>query len=347
VKSVAWSPATVHTLVLLDAALPELPLLLGGLEAGCQALPVSPDQDALTLLAAAVRTASQQGQLSPHWRLAVVAHGSPGQVAIGSEPLNATSVQARSAAWRALAPTAIDLFSCFAGVDGSLASALTAVCAAPVHASRGVVGHSSVGGSWVLEAQSAPAAANAVVPFNRAVVAGWGFGLAVFYYSTGGSGDGGTIVTPSNSTEDVRANLISGNTVYVVSGSGQLVVPLQSGDNISGGEINLDSGTSYSLALNSGASVTMTAAQHNGASSISGSGSGSGSETITLTTAGTVTGAAAIEAYVLAAGSQQFNVGAANQHVNALAMTTGDVLTLTGSDALTLTSTNAAINASA
>lgn len=96
--------ATAHTLVLLDAALPELSLLLSGLEAGCLALPVARDQDALTLLAAAVRTASQQGQLSPHWRLAVVAHGSPGQVAIGCESLNAASVLARSAAWRELSP---------------------------------------------------------------------------------------------------------------------------------------------------------------------------------------------------------------------------------------------------
>ena len=176
-KTILSSPlATVHTLVLLDAALPELPLLLGGLEAGCQALPVSPDQDALTLLAAAVRTASQQGQLSPHWRLAVVAHGSPGQVTIGSEPLNATSVQARSAAWRALAPTAIDLFSCFAGVDGSLASALAATCGASVHASAGVVGHSSVGG----ELGAGGAERSGSRQFSGALQQGGGGGVGVW-----------------------------------------------------------------------------------------------------------------------------------------------------------------------
>ncbi|MDI9407003.1 MAG: DUF4347 domain-containing protein, partial [Chitinophagaceae bacterium] len=326
----------------VSADLPELSTLLAGVTADTTVLLVSTDADLLELLHCSRAAAPPPAR---QWRLAVVAHGSPGRVAIGREGLSPASVQARAQEWCALAPAAIDLYSCHTGADPRLASALSSACGAPVHTSSGVVGHACVGGSWALQAaQQAPAAANAVVPFSRAALAAWEFGLADFYYSTSGTGDGTSIGSASTSTSDVRTNLITpGNTVIVVSGSGALDVPLQNGDNISGSSIVLNPGTSYTLALDSGASVTMTAAQHNAATSIS----GSGSETITLTTAGTVTGAAAVETYILAAGSQQFNVGAANQQVNATAMTDGQTLTLTGNQAVTVTSTDADIDASA
>jgi hypothetical protein len=162
---------------LVDASLPQLDLLLTELSPGWILVPVEGTQDALGQLTAAI----SHTQLPDSWRLAVVAHGCPGEVKIGCERLTASSVQRRAQEWCALAPSAIDLYSCHTGADPSLASALSAVCGASVHASAGVVGHSSVGGSWELEVQSAQAAANAVVPFNRAAVAGWGFGLVVFF----------------------------------------------------------------------------------------------------------------------------------------------------------------------
>ncbi|WP_339851379.1 DUF4347 domain-containing protein [uncultured Nisaea sp.] len=70
------------------------------------------------------------------------------------------------------------------------------------------------------------------------------------------------------------------------------------------------------LKLADNASVTMTAAQYDGFTTVNG---GSGNETVTLTDAsgdGTVTGASGIENYVLGAGGLTFTLGSAYQSIN-------------------------------
>jgi len=324
------------TLVLIDAGLPDLELLLGGLEAGCHAVLVQRDQDAQAVLTAAAAACVAAG--TP-WRLAVVAHGAPGTVFIGREPLTAAAIERRAAAWAGLAPAAVDLYSCHTGLDSSLAAALAAATGARVSSSKGIVGHAALGGNWGLESPAAATAANGVVPFSRAAREAWVVGLVDFYYSTSPSGDGSgsDIDNPSDDTATARTTLLGEDNVYIVAGSGPLVLQLQNNDNISGSLIVPAHGTIYRLSLDSGASVTMTAAQHNDANLIS----GSGSETITLTTADNVTGDGDIEAYVLAQGSQQFTVGANGQQINADALLDGQTLTLLGSDAVTVSSTEA------
>lgn len=222
-----WSSAdALPTLLLVDAQLPDLAFLLADLPTGVQPLLVSRQADALSLVQHWRETLpAEAGGLSPQpWRLAVVAHGALGQVAIGREGLNAASVQAREQEWCALAPAAIDLYSCHTGVDLSLAKALNASCGAHVHTSRGVVGHACVGGSWALQAaHQAPAAANAVVPFSRAALAAWEFGLATIYFGTPSNSNGaGTFGDPYNQAgvNDNSSTIFqSGNTVVINEGT--------------------------------------------------------------------------------------------------------------------------------
>jgi len=330
------SPAASHlTLLLVDAQLPDLALLLTDLPTGVQPLLVPRQADALSLVQHWRET---RGLPQQPWRLAVIGHGSAGVVRIGCDDFTAASVQARAQEWCALAPAAIDLYSCHTAADPSLAKALNASCGATIHASHGIVGHPDRGGTWTLENLAGPhptdtdtdtgsalSASNTIVPFSRAAMAGWVHGLATFYYSTtaAGSGDGSSEDNASDSTTGARDALIANNTVEIVSGSAILSLDLNDGNDISSGAISDSSGNGYNLNLASGAVVTMTAEQHNNASAIS----GSGSESITLTTAASVTGEAAIESYVLANGNQTFTVSATGQNVTT---GSGDVTVATG-----------------
>ena len=93
------------------------------------------------------------------------------------------------------------------------------------------------------------------------------------------------------------------------------------------------------LTLVNGASVSMTAAQHNG---FSGTVTAGGTEQITLTTAGTVTGESVIETYVLSGTGNVFTLGAAAQSVNTGAggSNTVDVSTLTATGTFTTQATD-------
>jgi len=180
----------IQSLVLLDAGLPGLTHLLRRLQPGTLALAVQASDDWAQVLSAAVAELRCASRLAPHWRLAVVAHGSPGLVAIGRETITAATVRARAADWRALAPTAIDLYSCFAGADPSLPEALATASGAVVSASSGVVGHPGLGGDWLLDqvqpASAGPAEAhNQVLPFSRAALAGWRHALATLTVGAG------------------------------------------------------------------------------------------------------------------------------------------------------------------
>jgi serralysin len=82
--------ATIRTLVALDAGLPHLQQLLSGISADAQPLLVPPGADAIALITAAL-------QASGATRLALVAHGAPGQVLLGAGGLDAAVLAARGA----------------------------------------------------------------------------------------------------------------------------------------------------------------------------------------------------------------------------------------------------------
>lgn len=130
----------------------------------------------------------------------------------------------------------------------------------------------------------------------------------------------------ANDAINVGGLTVSGN--YTL-GAGTNAINLGDGGDISAATITAIGG-SYSLALGSGATVGMTVEQHNAAGAIS----GAGSETIELSNAGTLTGDADIESYVLADGNDTFTLGANGQNVDTGAGTneiiTGTVQTVTG-----------------
>ncbi|MEY3930734.1 MAG: hypothetical protein RLZZ516_2444, partial [Cyanobacteriota bacterium] len=159
------------TLLLIDAGLEGLADLLAGLDAGVRPVLVQRNADPFAVIAAELAVA-------PAERLALLAHGTPGWIALGRTPITTALLRAeatRVAAWRV---SAIDLFSCQVGLDAAFVATLAELSAfvatlaelsgAAVQASTGLVGHEALGGSWQLHGP-----ANAVVPFSRAARAQW------------------------------------------------------------------------------------------------------------------------------------------------------------------------------
>jgi len=93
---------TTSTLVALDANLADLPVLLAGLSPGVEALLVPADADAIALISAAL-------QASGATRLALVAHGAPGQVFLGDGGLDADLLAKRGVELRQWGVEQIDL----------------------------------------------------------------------------------------------------------------------------------------------------------------------------------------------------------------------------------------------
>jgi hypothetical protein len=179
------------TLLLIDAGLPDLQVLLAGVDAGMRPLLVGRDEDALEIVQREIQAAALTAAGAPS-RLAIVAHGAAGAVLIGREPIERASLAARAAAWAALGQGAlrsIDLFACHAGADQGFVEAFAAISGCAVAASRRAVGHDQLGADWQLDVVAshaegaASAAANGVVPFSRAACEAWGHSLALPTYT--------------------------------------------------------------------------------------------------------------------------------------------------------------------
>ncbi|WP_416547415.1 hypothetical protein ACHEXK_01110 [Limnohabitans sp. DCL3] len=163
---------------------------------------------------------------------------------------------------------------------------------------------------------------------------------------TSGDMDATSLTAQDGVTVVVTATQVGSALSMATSGSAntsKFVIVAENGNNISAGGLNVVVPTRYDLTLANNASVTMSVAQHNGAGAIAAAGT---ADQITFSDAGTVTGKAAVEGYVLAAGNDTFTLGAADQNVDTGAGTneiiTGAVddvngtLGGTGTDTLTL-----------
>ena len=213
-----------HTLLLIDAGLADLDILMSGLNPGVVPFVVQPDQDALEVLEAALATASTFDTL------ALVAHGKPGEVLIGREPITTTSLSNRRAAWALLASHKFDsihLFACHAGQDQAFVDGLGAITGCAVAAADTTIGHDSLGAVWQLDVSSSPRfgslqanAANGLVPFSRAAQASWLHALTTYYVGTPTSGNGdGSSGNPWNQAGfDAVSGSSAGNTLSIASG---------------------------------------------------------------------------------------------------------------------------------
>lgn len=169
-------PGNLQRLLLFDAGLPDLDQLLQGVADGWQPLLIQRDDDALTVVQHHLSNCAYANQpVNVAVEIAVVAHGAPGIVHIGSEPWSPESITRRSQEWSALSLTNLDLYSCFVGQDIAFLRTLERISGASVSASTQAVGHLHHSGTWRLQSSQA---ANRVVPFNRRAQESWQHSLA-------------------------------------------------------------------------------------------------------------------------------------------------------------------------
>ena len=161
--------------IIADAGLEDLDGLLSRRRSDVQVTLVSAADDGHAVLAAALAERPSV--------LHLVAHGEPGRVLIGTQPLDARSLLDRS--WPDARGTEIHIHACHAGAGEAgrlLLDRLAAATGAAVAASSGPVGPDALGASWTLDQSTAPVGASS--PF--AAVEGWTHVLAVTGTTTAG-----------------------------------------------------------------------------------------------------------------------------------------------------------------
>ncbi|HYD70014.1 Calx-beta domain-containing protein [Azospirillum sp.] len=140
----------MREVLLADAQLPDLDLLLAQRRPEVEVVLVPGTADAHPILAAVLA----QRPAAVH----LLAHGEPGRVLLGAEPITAASLCGRT--WPDAAGTGILIHACRtgAGEDGrSFVERLAQATGARVAAATHLVGHADLGGSWELDMATGPA----------------------------------------------------------------------------------------------------------------------------------------------------------------------------------------------
>ncbi|MEL6813236.1 MAG: leucine-rich repeat protein [Cyanobacteria bacterium J06598_3] len=137
---------TKTQLIVVDASLPRLDILLADLAPEKSVLRVEPHQDAVACISEALTH-------SPAQSLAIVAHGTPGEVRLGRGGINHSTLMARGAEIQGWGVEEIQLFSCHTGAAAAFVETLEQLSGASVFASESAVGHEMRGGHWLLSTQ--------------------------------------------------------------------------------------------------------------------------------------------------------------------------------------------------
>jgi Ca2+-binding RTX toxin-like protein len=172
IESIVTPMPTLGCLVVFDARVEGLASLQAALLPGVQSTVVTAETDGLLAI-------TQQLAQTRIKRLAIVAHGEPGRIVLGSQVIDLSTLQARAGLLQEWFVEEIALYSCEVGADAAFITRLGALTGASIAASGQKVGSSELGGSWQLEPQ-------AVVPFAPDALAEYVGLLATF---TGGVGD--------------------------------------------------------------------------------------------------------------------------------------------------------------
>ncbi|MFM8277780.1 MAG: DUF4347 domain-containing protein [Cyanobium sp.] len=176
--------SAMRSLVVYDSTLPDLDVLLSGLQEHVIALQVNPSQDAIAVIDSALAATHAE-------RLVLVGHGSPGQLQLGVRPISRELIEAQAPTLSSWNLKAVQLYACQVGVDRTLLRRLQELLRCPVAASRGLVGHPSRQASWDLEWTAAdvcnlqPGASNAIAPFHPRALAAWRHHLATLSVGAG------------------------------------------------------------------------------------------------------------------------------------------------------------------
>ncbi|KAA0675643.1 DUF4347 domain-containing protein, partial [Roseomonas genomospecies 6] len=208
----------MNEVIIADAGLEDLDGLLSRRHPDVQVVLVSATDDGHAVLAAALAARPSV--------LHVVAHGEPGRVLLGAQPLDARSLLDRS--WPDARGTEIHIHACHAGAGEAgrlLLDRLAAATGAAVAASSGPVGPAARGASWTLDMRTAPVGAPS--PFTA--VEGWAHVLAVTGTATAG---------PDTLTSDDDSDLISGgagNDTLIGGGGNDTLIGGAGADLLNGG----------------------------------------------------------------------------------------------------------------
>jgi len=164
-------PADPTQLVFIEGNVPDLQDLLSGLQAGAQAVVLNPEQDGVQQIAAYLTQHNVQNLTA----IDIVAHGSDGQVMLGSGTLSAATIADYQTPLQqigaALAPGgAIQIYGCDVAQDTTGVAFLDqlsqATGGASIAASSGLVGSAAGGGSFNLNINVGTITAGA--PFTAA-----------------------------------------------------------------------------------------------------------------------------------------------------------------------------------
>jgi Domain of unknown function (DUF4347)/RTX calcium-binding nonapeptide repeat (4 copies) len=169
--------SALRSLVVYDSTLPDLNVLLSGLQGEAVALQVNPNQDAIGVIHSALAATNAE-------QLVLIGHGSPGQLHLGVRPITRELIEEQASTLSSWNLQAVRLYGCQVGVDRTLVRRLQELLRCPVATSRGLVGHPSRQASWDLEwteadvSNAQPGASNAIAPFHPMSLAAWRHHLA-------------------------------------------------------------------------------------------------------------------------------------------------------------------------
>ncbi|WP_348256328.1 cadherin domain-containing protein [Leptolyngbya sp. PL-A3] len=128
-------------LVVFDQRVQDLDTLYSALLPGAIAYTLNDNDDALLMITQLLAETGVK-------QLAIVAHGEPGVVQIGANPLNLEQLQAKAHLLQEWGVEEIALYSCEVGQDVRFVAELERLSGAKVAAATGKVGAAAQGGSW-------------------------------------------------------------------------------------------------------------------------------------------------------------------------------------------------------
>ncbi|MDQ2106534.1 DUF4347 domain-containing protein, partial [Azospirillum isscasi] len=233
----------MNEVIIADAGLEDRETLLSHRRPDVQVTLVSATDDGHAVLAAALTTRPSV--------LHVVAHGEPGRVLLGAQPLDARSLLDRS--WPDARGTEIHIHACHAGAGEAgrlLLDRLAAATGAAVAASSGPVGPATRGASWALDMRTAPV----FTPSPFAEAEGWSHVLAV----TGTPTDGNDTLTSDDAADNIDGG--AGNDILIGNGGNDTLTGGLGHDTMDGGAGAdvFDGGDGFDVVTYENATVGMT-----------------------------------------------------------------------------------------
>jgi len=139
----AIQQTVVQTLVVFDSRVSDLPTLQAALLPGYKGAVVPEQVDALEFITVILEASGATD-------LAIVAHGEPGVIHLGVEPITLASLQWQAGALAQWGVNSIALYACEVGADADFVAQLGELTGAKVAAATGKVGAVALGGSWEL-----------------------------------------------------------------------------------------------------------------------------------------------------------------------------------------------------